>query len=110
MNVSELMARARRGVEEGHVPSCQVALARDGELVAWENFGDAPAPRYTIYSITKALVASAVWVLVSEEALSFETRVADLIPEFASNGKDAVTVDHLLLHTAGFARAPMKPE
>lgn len=110
MTVSELLSRARRDVEDGTLPSCQLAIARDGELIAFESFGEAPAPRYVIFSITKALVASAIWVLVSEEALTYETRVADAIPGFEENGKDAVTVDHLLLHTAGFPRAPMKPE
>jgi len=108
MSIAELIARARRDVEDGTLPSCQLALARNGELVAWEAFGAAAGSRYTIFSITKALVASAIWLLVSEEALTCETRVADLVPEFA--GKDAVTVDHLLLHTAGFPRAPMRPE
>ncbi|MFY9587263.1 MAG: serine hydrolase domain-containing protein [Actinomycetota bacterium] len=110
MSLEELYARARRDVDDGLVPSCQLAVARDGELIAFESFGNAPAPRYVIFSITKALVASAVWLLVSEEALTYETRVADVIPGFADNDKGRVTVDHLLLHTAGFPRAPMKPE
>ncbi len=108
--VEDLLARARRDVDDGLLPSCQLALARDGELVAFESFGVAPAPRYVVYSITKALVASAIWLLVSEEALAYETLVADLIPGFGDNDKGRVTVDHLLLHTAGFPRAPMRPE
>ncbi|MBV9291072.1 MAG: beta-lactamase family protein, partial [Frankiales bacterium] len=32
------------------------------------------------------------------------------VPEFAGNGKQDVTVAHLLTHTAGFPRAPMRPE
>ena len=110
MSLGDLLSRARRDVEEGVLPSCQLALARDGELVAWEAFGSAQGSRYTIFSITKALVASAVWLLVSEEALAYETRVADLVPGFEGNGKGGVTIDHLLLHTAGFPRAPMLPE
>ncbi|MGH2726060.1 MAG: serine hydrolase domain-containing protein, partial [Actinomycetota bacterium] len=59
---------------------------------------------------TKALVAAAVWRLVGPAKLRYEDRVADLIPGFEANGKGAVTLDHLLLHTAGFPRAPMRPE
>ena len=110
VSLSELIARARRDVDEGVLPSCQVAVARNGELLAWEGFGSVQGSRYTIFSITKALVASAVWLLVSEELLTFETRVSDLVPEFGEQNKEAVTVDHLLLHTAGFPRAPMRPE
>jgi CubicO group peptidase (beta-lactamase class C family) len=110
VSLSDLFARARRDVDEDVLPSCQLAVARNGELVAWEGFGSVQGSRYTIFSITKALVAGAVWLLVSEELLAFETRVADLVPEFAEHGKDSVTIDHLLLHTAGFPRAPMRPE
>ena len=35
-----LLTRARREVDDGLLPSCQVAVARDGELVALETFGD----------------------------------------------------------------------
>jgi CubicO group peptidase (beta-lactamase class C family) len=110
VNLEALLTRARRDVDDGSLPSCQLALAKDGELVMWETFGDVRAPRYTIFSTTKALIAGAIWLLVSEEALTYQTRVAELVPEFAEHGKDAVTVDHLLLHTAGFPNAPMKPE
>ena len=110
MSLGDLLARARRDVDEGVLPSCQLAVAKDGELIAWEAFGAAQGSRYTIFSITKALVASAVWLLVSEEALTYDTLVRDLVPGFEFNGKGDVTIDHLLLHTAGFPRAPMHPE
>ena len=111
MSFDELISRAQRDVDQGLLPSCQLALARDGKLVLFETLGDATDDtRYTIFSVTKGLVASAVWLLVSEGALSYQTRVADLVPGFEANGKGAVTVDHLLLHTAGFPRAPMRPE
>jgi CubicO group peptidase (beta-lactamase class C family) len=109
--IGDLMARAQRDVEDGSVPSCQLALARNGELLAFETFGSATADsRYVVFSITKAVVASGIWSLIGGKTLTYGTRVAELIPEFAANGKDRVTVDHLLLHTAGFPHAPMRPE
>ena len=111
MSLGDLLARARLDVDNGLVPSCQLALAREGEIVAFETFGAAtPSSRYTIFSVTKALVAAATWKLVGEGKLRYADRVADLIPEFGDNDKRSVTVDHLLLHTAGFPRAPMRPE
>lgn len=111
MTLADLAARARRDVEQGLVPSCQIALASDGELVAFESFGAATnESRYTIFSVTKALTAAAVWLLVGDGRLRYEDRVADLIPGFGANGKEAVTVEQLLLHTSGFPRAPMRPE
>ena len=38
--VDALLERCRRDIEEGHLPSCQVALALDGEIVVNEAFGD----------------------------------------------------------------------
>lgn len=106
--LDELMARARREIDSGLLPSCQVAVAKDGRLVAHETFGDAaPENRYVIFSCTKGLTGGAVWLLLGEGAFAIDTKVADLVPEFGTNGKDVVTVEQLLTHTAGFPRAPL---
>lgn len=106
-----LIARAQRDIDDGTIASCQMALARDGELVLFEALGAATTDdRYTIFSVTKALIAGAVWLLIGDGTLTWQTRAADLIPEFGSNGKDIVTVEHLVLHTAGFPRAPIRPD
>jgi len=108
--VDALFARARRDIDEGRLPACQVALALDGEVLVNETFGDAgPDTRFTIFSATKPFIASMVWQLLAEGALATDQRVAELIPEFGSHGKDAVTLDHVLQHTAGFPRAPLGP-
>lgn len=106
--VAALGARAQREVDDGHVPACQLALARDGEVLVHETFGDVPADaRFTMFSATKAVFASLVWQLMGEGLLDPTAPVADLWPEFAAHGKDAVTLDHVLLHTAGFPYAPL---
>jgi CubicO group peptidase (beta-lactamase class C family) len=108
--VDALLTRARRDVDEGLLPSCQLALALDGEVLVHEAFGDAtPDTRYTIFSATKPFIASLIWQLLGDGTLSPEQPVADLIPEFGSHGKDAITLDQVLLHTAGFPRAPLGP-
>jgi CubicO group peptidase (beta-lactamase class C family) len=107
-----LTARARKEVDEGLLPSAQWALAVDGKVLAGETVGDAPAAddsRYVIYSCTKAVVASAIWQLLAEGSLRLPDRVGDLVPEFASNGKEIITVEQVLLHTSGFPHAPMAP-
>lgn len=105
-----LLARARKEVDDGLLPSCQLALARDGEVVASASFGEATDDsRYVIFSCTKALVASTVWLLLADGSLKLDQRVADLIPEFATNGKDVITLEQVLLHTGGFPMAPLAP-
>ena len=108
--VDALLARARRDVDDGLLPACQVALALDGEVLVHEVFGDAGVDtRFTIFSATKPFIASLVWQLLADGALRPEQPVHDVIPEFGSHGKDAVTLDHVLLHTSGFPRAPLGP-
>jgi CubicO group peptidase (beta-lactamase class C family) len=108
--VRALVARARRDVDDGLLPSVQLALAYDGELVVDETFGLPAATRYVTFSVTKALSGALAWLLIGDGTLAPDTRVAEVVPEFAGNGKQDVTVEHLLTHTAGFPRAPMRPE
>ena len=106
--VDALLARARREVDEGLLPSTQVALAYQGELVAFEAFGDAdPDTRYVVFSATKAFVAATVWALIGDGLVDPSKRVVEYIPEFATNGKDVITVEQVMLHTAGFPHAPL---
>ena len=109
--VQALLDRAAQEVDAGTLPSCQLALARDGEVVLVAALGSATdLSRYVVFSITKALTASAIWALIGDGLLSAETRVADVVPGFGRNGKHDVTVAHLMTHTAGFPRAPIGPE
>jgi CubicO group peptidase (beta-lactamase class C family) len=102
-----LIDRVQQDVDAGRLPSCQLALARDGQVAVWRAFGDAPVEsRYVIFSATKAVVAGAVWILIGEGSLDVSRTVSSLIPEFAANGKDAITVEQVMLHTSGFPRAP----
>jgi CubicO group peptidase (beta-lactamase class C family) len=108
--IQALLGRARREVDEGVLPSCQLALARGGELLAFETYGDATNEnRYVIFSCTKTFVASVVWMLLSEGRLHLADRIADHIPEFGGNGKSAVTLEQVLLHTSGFPGGLMNP-
>ena len=110
--LAALIDRAQREVDEGIVPSCQLAIAQNGEVVESVTLGDAVAgddTRYVIFSCTKALVASTVWQLLAEGSIRLDDRVSEHIPEFGENGKDVVTIEQVLLHTSGFPRAPLGP-
>jgi CubicO group peptidase (beta-lactamase class C family) len=114
--VEELFRRAEREVAEGLLPSCQIAIARNGKIGAMKSFGRAiqggaekPADNdtlYCIFSCTKAIISSAIWILIGEGKLDPAERAAAIVPEFGTNGKEAITVEQLLLHTGGFPNAP----
>ena len=117
--VSELFERAAREVEAGLLPSVQIAVARHGRIAAMRTFGrvtqegrESAATNetlYVIFSATKAITSAAAWLLIQEGKLDVRERVADIVPEFGTNGKEVITVEQLFTHTAGFPYAPFVP-
>lgn len=116
--VDKLLQRAKREVDEGLLPSAQVALAHDGQVIAEEAFGDASLDtRYCIFSATKPFVASVIWTLMADGTVDITRPVVDYIPEFAGDPADqtsdavkaAITVEQVMLHTSGFPHAPLGP-
>jgi CubicO group peptidase (beta-lactamase class C family) len=61
---------------------------------------------YTIFSCTKAIMSAAAWLLIGDGKLKASERAAEIVPEFATNGKDVITVEQILLHVGGFPNAP----
>jgi CubicO group peptidase (beta-lactamase class C family) len=64
---------------------------------------------YCVFSCTKAITSAAAWILIQEGKLQTDEIVADIVPEFGTHGKDAIRVEQLLTHTAGFPTAPFAP-
>lgn len=105
-----LLERAGKEVADGLLPSAQLALAKDGRLVATATYGEATDDtRYVVFSCTKALIAASLAMLLAEGKLDVGQKVAEIVPEFGTNGKDVVTVEQVLLHTGGFPHAPLGP-
>ena len=108
--LEELVEKVRLAVEQGPLPSAQIALAKDGQLVLFDTLGDADnSQRYNIFSCTKPLIASAIWMLMADGKVDISRPVCDYIAEFTSQGKDQIIVEQLLCHTAGIPHAPMGP-
>lgn len=114
--VTALFERAERDVQEGILPACQVAIARNGKIGAMQTFGRAVQggkeklatndTKFVIMSATKAFTAASSWILMQEGKLRPEDRAVDFVPEFGTNGKDAITVEQLLIHTSAIPYAP----
>ncbi len=68
----------------------------DGQRRPWER--DTIAD---VFSVGKAMVALSLLVLIDRGMLEFEDAVARHWPEFASAGKDSVTLAQLMSHQAG---------
>lgn len=107
------MARVAQIVDEavarGPLPSIVVAWG-DREQQVWShvapgNDGITLESLFPIASITKPIVATAVMQLVEQGRLLLSDTVASLLPEFGQQGKQRVTVWHLLTHTSGLSES-----
>ena len=67
---------------------------------------------FSVMSLTKPLTALAIFQAIERGAVSLTTRVCEVIPDFAQNGKQRVTIGQLLSHTGGmpFTLPGLRPE
>ena len=88
----------------------QIAAFRGGDLLFNLDGGYLDATRKRLYpsgalqltfSVSKAMLALCVALLVEDSRLSLDATVASYWPEFAQSGKSAITVRELLNHQAG---------
>ncbi len=103
------------GIAQGLHPGAQLYVSLRGELIADWALGharpDVPMTTGTLLkwmSTTKPLTAIAIAQLWEQGQLDWDDPVAAHLPAFASHGKQAVTIRHLLTHTAGFPTHPVR--
>lgn len=101
-----------RTVAEGGELGAAVAAYHDGEQVVdlWGGYRDAagtdPWTEETLvlfFSTTKGVAAAGMAHAHSAGRFEYDDRVAEHWPEFATNGKEDVTIRQLLAHRAGLA-------
>ncbi len=99
-------------IAEGKLPGAVLAFGRKGKLVWLEAYGQRrlePTPEpmtvdtvFDLASLTKPVAtATAILQLIEQHRLDLTQRVATVIPEFGVNGKDAITIQDLLIHQSG---------
>lgn len=108
---AQLERLIERQREQGLARGMQVYVAQHGVPVVDRAFGvraqdDRPITvdtRFAIFSSSKPLTAAALHLLAEQGLVSYLDPVARFLPEFAQDGKDGITLRHLLLHQAGIA-------
>ena len=109
-------------VDDGRIPGFLTVVARHGKIVHFETIGrrdienNKPIETDTIFrihSMSKPITSVAVMILYEEGHFQLDTPVSEFIPEFKNmkvynedqteilDAKKAVTIKHLLTHTAG---------
>lgn len=94
------------GLHQGHHIAAQVYIWREEQL--WSTaFGEGCSPEslFLWMSSGKPLTAMAIARLRDEGKLKLDDSVSDIIPEFARDGKEKITLRQLLTHTAPIRRA-----
>ncbi len=81
--------------------SAQLCVLRDDQIVLDRAFGCEPDALFWTFSVSKPFVALAVHLLAERGLLTLDDPVALHWPEFARNGKEHITVRHVLTHRAG---------
>jgi CubicO group peptidase (beta-lactamase class C family) len=104
--------RLMQGLTDGLHIGAQVYVSVKGERVADAAVGEArlgvPMEPDTVMrwlSAGKPVAAAAIAQLAERGLIAYGRPVAEYVPEFAQNGKEAVTVRHVLTHTGGFRTA-----
>ena len=107
--IDEIVAE---GLAQKKMPGCVVCVGRHGKIAFLKAYGqkqlqpsELPMTTDTLFdmaSITKPMAtATSIMLLIERGQLRLSDKVATLIPEFAVNDKDAITIQDLLIHQSG---------
>ncbi len=105
-------AAIEEAIKQQQIPGAVVVVGRGDQLMYRKAYGyravkPEPLPMqletvFDLASLTKGIAtATSVMILVEEGKLRLSDKVSQYIPEFARNGKDQITLRHLLTHTSG---------
>lgn len=104
------------GVRTGLHPGAQLYLSLKGEVILDFACGEARAgvsmrtdSIVQWFSSGKPITSIALAQLWERGWIHLEAPVSNNLPQFAANGKEGVTVEHLLTHTGGFRGADKLP-
>lgn len=114
MSTDKIQRALELAVERGE-QAVQVAAYVNGELVVDAWIGDAKPggppvdadTLFPVFSVTKAITSTALHVQAERGYVDYERPIAEYWPEFAANGKERITVRHVLSHQSGIPQMPV---
>jgi CubicO group peptidase (beta-lactamase class C family) len=121
--IERIWAGVERLYRSGFYPAIALCVRRNGQVVLDRAIGHArgngPADRedaartpatpetpFVIFSASKVMTAVVAHLLDERGLLHVGDRVCEYIPEYAANGKQAITIEQLLSHRAGVPNLP----
>ncbi len=102
----------QEGLEQDKMPGCVVMIGRREGIAFRRAYGFRQLQPekiamttdtvFDLASLTKPIAtATSVMALIQQGKLDPDATVATYLPEFAQNGKETITIRHLLTHTGG---------
>lgn len=100
--------RIQGWVDAGEIKGAAVAVALRGEPI-WEAYAGMARPElasggsvlWPLASISKLYTAAMIMALVERGELTLGMTAQSVIPEFTGDGREEITLRHLLTHTSG---------
>lgn len=122
-NVESIWAAVLDWYRSGVHPALQICVRRNGAVILDRAVGHArgngpgddadvskvaatPETPFCVYSTSKAITAFVVHKLCERGVFDLDDPIADYIPGYERNGKDAITIGHVLAHRAGVPNLP----
>jgi CubicO group peptidase (beta-lactamase class C family) len=109
-SLAGLSALVQTLVDEEEIVGAELLVLKNGHSILHEAYGwsdrEAELPLRTgsvfcVRSMTKPLIGAAILMLIDDDALELDDRVAEYLPSFEAESTRDITVEHLLTHTSG---------
>lgn len=108
----EIGTAIAQAIEAKQFPGAVVLVQHQGKLLHYQAYGQravVPQPEtmttdtvFDMASMTKPIVtATCIMKLLEMGKLKLSDQVSQHLPEFGRNGKETITIEHLLLHISG---------
>jgi CubicO group peptidase (beta-lactamase class C family) len=95
-------------VSSGEESGCQLTVFKNGELIVNIAAGKGVDTEslFPVFSVGKGIMTTAFHRLVEKGVIGYDSRVADVWPEYGRNGKEDTRVWHVMSHRAGLFKVP----
>ena len=111
---AQLTAHIDAAIATGHEEGVQLCIYHAGTMIVDITRGTknntstalAPDDLVLVWSTSKGITATAMHILAERNAINYDDAIAYYWPAFAQHGKSAVSIRHLMSHTAGFPQLP----
>ncbi|MFS0821241.1 serine hydrolase domain-containing protein [Bacillus sp. 1P02SD] len=108
----KVLAFLRKEIDMQHMPGAVISVSHNGKVLLEEAIGNRavypkelpmkPNTVFDLASLTKVVATLPVILkLIDDGEIRLDDTVAFFLPEFAQNGKERITLRHLLTHTSG---------